>query len=99
MNNANRPTPTPNGVACAINSFLNSVAPTIAYLYERWNDEREYEDFASYADALRAATIDGFKFLRATKRPFGFTFTANDFPGARYAMFATRHNIGWKRVA
>jgi len=55
---------------------------TLGSLYGRWLDEREYEDFADYADIIEKSFNDlelkGYpadckpKFLSATKRPFGF---------------------------
>jgi len=41
------------------------------YLYQRWQDEREYEDFADYTAQMKTYFPD-FEFLKFNKRPFGF---------------------------
>lgn len=45
-------------------------------LYSRWLDEREYEDFQQYVGVLRtwAEGTPGVTFLKAHKRPWGFSF-------------------------
>lgn len=82
-----------------INRFCDRIAERLAYLAGRWLDEREYEDFADYAAEMRKALPKGYTFVRATKRPFGFTFRADAFPGALYAVSCTTHSISWKRIA
>lgn len=47
----------------------------IFYLFERWNDEREYENFADYEANLKDMVelqCPDVRFHKATKRPFGF---------------------------
>lgn len=46
-------------------------------LYCRWLDEREYEDFADYATAIKKNLSAGIEFVKAHKRPFGLTFKAD----------------------
>jgi len=41
-------------------------------LWCRWQDEREYEDFAGYEDAIRK-NLPGLALQDFTRRPFGFT--------------------------
>jgi hypothetical protein len=48
----------------------------IIYLYERWQDEKEYEDFKDYEKNIQELfekenTCSDLTFKRATKRPFG----------------------------
>lgn len=45
----------------------------IVYLYGRWLDEREYEDFKEYAEAMKKLLPEGYVFESASKRPFGMT--------------------------
>ena len=52
--------------------FINSKdAESLIYLRERWQDEREYEDWKDYSDLIATKVPAGFKFMKATKRPFG----------------------------
>jgi hypothetical protein len=44
----------------------------MGYLYERWQDEREYEDFNDYVTAFER--VLGQKTLKFTKSPFVVTF-------------------------
>jgi len=45
---------------------------TIDYLQARWQDEKEYEDWNDYVDAMKKAIEKhGFQFIKAKKRPFG----------------------------
>ena len=54
-----------------------AVIDRLGYLYSRYQDEKEYEDFKDYIEeikkALAKATSD-FVFVSAGKRPFGFVF-------------------------
>jgi hypothetical protein len=47
----------------------------LAYLFDRWQDESEYEDWAEYETAMRALLPAGWEFVNATKRPFGVRFS------------------------
>lgn len=45
-------------------------------LYNRWLDEREYEDFKDYENVMKEKVIKSSipcKFIKSMKRPFGFT--------------------------
>lgn len=45
------------------------------YLWERWQDEKEYEDFADYQNVMKSAVEqEGGKFLKMTKRPWYVEF-------------------------
>ena len=53
---------------------------TIFNLYDRWQDELEYEDIKDYAKPLEnivSRIIDKDIKLTMTKRPFGFKFRSN----------------------
>ena len=45
------------------------------YLFARWQDEKEFEDFAEYEKVMKknVGEVEGVKFVKASKRPFGFT--------------------------
>jgi hypothetical protein len=82
-----------------INLVLQSVKPTMCYLYGRWLDEREYEEFDGYADAMRSALTKAdhpVSFVRATRRPFGFLF---DFAGRAWQLSVTSSAISIKPIA
>ncbi len=51
---------------------------TVAALYSRWLNEREYEDFADYAKVMK--NLAGECFVKATKRPFGLVLNLPHFP-------------------
>ena len=41
------------------------------YLYERWQDEKEYEDFNDYVTIMMKYMPEGATLVKGTKRPFG----------------------------
>jgi len=52
---------------------LKKIVNSLANLYGRWMDEREYEDWADYAKLITQwAESAGFTQIQPTKRPFGF---------------------------
>lgn len=44
---------------------------TFCYLYGRWQDEKEYEDFNDYIKAMMNFMPNGATLVKGTKRPFG----------------------------
>lgn len=55
---------------------VQSMQNLLVNLYERWKDEKEYEDFSEYEEVMKkkADEISEITFIKATKRPFGFKF-------------------------
>jgi len=45
---------------------------TLGNLYGRWQDEKEFEDFAEYEKVMKKGVGEGCQFVKGTKRPFGF---------------------------
>ena len=43
-------------------------------LYERWQDEKDYEDFNEYVAAMMKSMPNEAKLIKGTKRPFGVIF-------------------------
>lgn len=43
-------------------------------LYERWLDEKDYENFNKYVTAMMKSMPTGAKLIKGTKRPFGVFF-------------------------
>lgn len=88
-------TPTPAHVKADIETVMNK--PWLINLYDRWQNEREYEDWNEYK--LYFEKHSGFKLLSASKRPFSFTFEHPAFPGAIYQIRVTARSVAWRRTA
>lgn len=50
---------------------------TMWNLFDRWEDEKEYEDINDYACVVKKFFNINDKAIRMTKRPFGFKFISN----------------------
>jgi hypothetical protein len=75
----------PREVKAALDAhFTNDVdvAQRVSNLACRWQEERQYEDWADYTAILRGLLPADADFLKATKRPFGVHFTV-----AGYTVF------------
>ena len=68
-------------------------------LYSRWQDEKEYEDFADYSKVLEdtfnklADASYEMKFIKATKSPFGFQFILD---GCKVQLSISFKAYSWK---
>lgn len=52
-----------------------ATSETMFNLYQRWQDEKEYEDIKDYGEVVRPMVeAQGATFLRMNKRPFGFKY-------------------------
>ena len=87
---------TTDEVKTKINAFMDASADRMCYLYGRWQDEKEYEDFNDYIDAMRKMLPDGFKFEGATKMPFGVRFSIEG--SGVYFFGINSSKLYWKRV-
>ena len=67
MNNVER-----ENVSKVLNDL--NVLRNFNYLYDRWQDEKGYEDFNEYTNAMMKKMPDGAKLIKGTKRPFGVKF-------------------------
>ena len=70
------------------------VAPQLMYLYDRWQDEGAYEDFAVYEAAAKKALLaqdPSAVFLRLSKRPFELRAKIG---GAEVGLFVTATRAG-----
>jgi hypothetical protein len=55
--------------------MVHKIEDQVEYGYSRWLDEQKYEDINDYAVLFRGQIEKaGGKFVRMTKRPFGFIF-------------------------
>lgn len=98
------PTPTPAEIAKkefeSVLPIIEKVKSRLIILYGRWQDEKEYEDFADYAENMKvhlANVVPDLEFVKATKRPFGFSFTGDALTGI-YRVSVTRQHITFKRI-
>jgi len=84
-----------------VNALMGKMTDTLSYLYFRWKDEMEYEQFSDYATRMNVVFSEKIKeipmknavFVRGQKRPFGFQY---DFEGWRVTLSANSREIKWK---
>ena len=69
----------------ALITTFNTLKETVAKLSDRWNDEKEFEDFAEYEKVLKQLVIQKggelVTFVRTSKRPFGVVVRVQGVPG------------------
>ena len=53
----------------------DTIVNRFMYLYERWQDEREYEDINDYLKEMQKLVPEAYKI---SKRPFGITCKCTD---------------------
>lgn len=75
------------------NHFFNILPP----LYGRWQDEKEYEAFDAYVALFRRELLPfGATLVKATTKPFGFTYTLAD---ATYKLTTNSRDYKYSRIA
>ena len=75
--------------------LTNKNMDKLGYLWGRWQDEKEYEDFDEYANVMKAMVENaGIKFVKASKRPFGYTIDI----GRQVMIYATATHLNWKTI-
>jgi len=62
-------------------------------LYERWQDEKDYEDFADYIKVMQSRMADGSTITKMTKRPFRVEYITSD--GKRRWIAVTSREARW----
>lgn len=92
----NKPVPTSPADLKRINAMVNGLEETMAHLYSRWQDEKEYEDINDYGAVIIKKLPKGFKLLKMSKRPFGFDWTMEN--GFKYQLTMTARQLAWKRI-
>lgn len=70
---------------------LEKTIKFFSYLYERWRDEKKYEDFAEYKTAMEKNLEC--KILKMTKRPFKVIFIPKE--GFKAELLIKGRNILW----
>lgn len=81
-----------------VNKMMDRFVERLSYLYSRWQDEKKYEDFQEYSDAMHLNFTEYCKelimqnavYIKCQKRPFGIVF---DFEGWRVTMSITNKEI------
>ncbi len=75
-----------------VRSFVDAAGPTLGYLRDRWQDEKEHENFSEYRAPLEkiAAKHPGVVIGKMSKRPFSVSFVVD---GAAYTLAATARQI------
>lgn len=81
--------------AKVMDRLIDKVEKKLVYLYERWQDEKEHEDFSDYGKAIKEEV--GREFVMATKRPFGFIVQMKGFP-YKTQISVDRGCISWKSI-
>ena len=69
---------------------FDKVAFHLVHLYDRWQDEKEYEDFKDYKESFSKVT--GLKIVKMTSRPFKVIFL---FKGNKYYMHLTSRSFDY----
>ena len=83
--------PSPQALA-----FFNQAEKTLSYLYERWQDEKEYEDIKDYQKPLNSiAETAGVVITKMNKRPFGCNFTVD---GKTFVLKMTARQYSYQRI-
>jgi hypothetical protein len=90
-------TPTPPEIRARIERMFEDLACYLEMLYERWQDEKDYEDIEEYADVIRKRLPAGISLSQMHRRPFGFSFVCTGF-SATYNMNVTAKGVAWKRI-
>ena len=76
--------------------FFNLAATEFSYLYERWQDEKEYENIKDYQKLLDSiAQPCGVVIIKMNKRPFGCNFTVD---GKTFAIKMTATKYSYIRI-
>jgi hypothetical protein len=76
----------------AIDAFVSSDC-IIGSLYDRWQDESQYENWNDYVEAARKALPPSFTFVKLNKKPFSLTFTVD---GWTVIVIPKANSINWK---
>ena len=67
------------------------------YLYHRWQDEKEYEDFQEYKDIMETKLLNkGVRLEAMSKSPFEMRFSI---AGKKIRCWATSRCVNWKQLS
>jgi len=89
--------PKPNEPSQRASDFFSAIEKKMAYLYGRWQDEKEYEDIKDYQLPLNPiAEQFGVTITKMNKRPFGFIFKVD---GRTYKVTMNSRSLAFERTA
>jgi len=83
-----------------VDNILNDekIAGELLCLYDRWQDEKEYEDWADYEKVMKK--LINHTFVKGTKRPFGFIIKIGESKASffvklkgKQVTFSAKYNI------
>ena len=74
-----------------IDALLEQRGEELCYLYDRWQDEQEYEDFAEYREAVQR--IIPHTITKFTQSPFAIYFSTDE---ADYKVRITHSEIDFR---
>jgi hypothetical protein len=80
-----------------LSHFVEANLDRMLYLYDRWQDEKNYEDFAEYAEQYKKLSDKNpnLVFKKATKKPMGFIAYYKPF-NSNVQFYAGGRHYGWK---
>ena len=78
-------------------NFFNKAQATFEMLYDRWQDEKAYEDINDYQKPLESIAREcGITITKMTKRPFGCHFSVDN---KIFALSLSAKSYSYKRIA
>lgn len=79
-----------------VKQLYSRLRTTLFNLYDRWQDEKDYEDIKDYGEVIKPKVVEvGAEFIKMTPLPFGFTFRLD---GAVFQIKVTATRYSCKRI-
>lgn len=79
-----------------MNQIMNKSLKKFYYFYDRWQDEKEYEDWKDYTNAIQKLVSNfGGIFIKATDKPFRIFFS---WAGRNIRVTVTNKELKWKEA-
>lgn len=97
---ANPPAPAPKidpATKAEIDEWARDILKSFCGLRDRWEDEKEYEDFNDYVEAAKKLVPMNFIFVGLTKRPFALTVQVGGWQ-AKLSATAKRATLDLSKV-
>ncbi len=89
---------TPAAPSADAANFFKAVQETVERLFDRWQDEKDYENINDYLGPMQKfATENNVSITQMIKRPFGCKFQVED--GRVYQLKCNRSQLSYKRIA
>jgi hypothetical protein len=78
-----------------LNEIQLILEKNISYLFERWQCEKEFEDWSDYVAAMKKNLPSDCEFVKCSKKPFGIVFKINGCD-SKFISLATATYTQWK---